>query len=75
MMSMRSCVYALLFLVLVVNSDQFGIYVVTCSSSSCPFLCALAKDTSKEYRLHSKTFEAQEKIITLLPPRDILHVK
>ena len=33
------------------------------------------KDTSEEYRLHSKTFEAQEKRITLLSLRGILHVK
>ena len=35
--------YVLLFLVLVVNSNQFQIYGVTHSYSSCTFLCALGK--------------------------------
>ena len=41
-MSMQHAQYVLLFLVLGVNSDQFQIYGVTRSYSSCPFLCALA---------------------------------
>ena len=40
-MSTQRAIGVLLFLALAVNSAQFRIYVVTCSYSSRPFLCAL----------------------------------